>query len=125
MFPEADVYLEALILDNSGVEIGSSRREGDWGEALVVDSMLADPLHVTPQREKAEKRGVVAKRVIGAIPNIKPLNRDGPVEFTIKEQAWDTTSSQCTVGDWDNGMNGEDLLDPSPDQGFPVSFLLL
>lgn len=116
---EADDYLDAQIFDNGGGKIGSDDAKVDWGQALVIDSMLADPLNVTPQKSKVEKRDLLVERIVAQLPTQVRLFRDGPVEFSIKEQAWDTTSSQCKVGDWNNGLNVDDIL--APQEGFPVS----
>ena len=117
---EAQVYFDVQIFDNNGAELGSNQGEVNWGEAFVIGSMLTDPLNVTPQSHAVEKRSKDVEKVGGAIPIGRPLLEDGPVEFAIFDQAWDTSSSQCQVGGWDHG-SGADWIDPSPEQGFPVS----
>jgi hypothetical protein len=37
------------------------------------------------------------------------LFESGPVDFAYASQTWDTTSSQCSVGDWNNG-NANDFF---------------
>ena len=95
------------ITDASGAQIGASHDSVDWGSAFVADSALPNPLEVTPMEDKPEKRDSVVKRVGGAVPAAKPLHEDGPISFGYADQAWDTTSGQCSVGGWDNGNAGD------------------
>jgi hypothetical protein len=37
------------------------------------------------------------------------LYEKGPVDFAYASQIWDTSSSQCSVGGWDNG-NAKDFF---------------
>jgi hypothetical protein len=42
------------------------------------------------------------KRILGSGPTSRPLFENGPIQFAIGAQTWDSTSSQCSVGNWDN-----------------------
>ena len=52
----------------------------------------------------------------------KPLHEDGPVDFGYGDQAWDTTSSQYTVGGCEHG-SAEDFFAElvTADANTPVS----
>lgn len=104
---DPDVYLDVTVMDASGAQIGASHDSVDWASPLVVDSALPNPFEVTPIEDKPKKRDSVVKRVGGAIPAGRPLQEDGPVSFGYANQAWDTTSEQCSVGGWDNGKAGD------------------
>ena len=47
-------------------------------------------------------RASLGKRVSPAVPP-RPLYEKSPVDSAIGPQSWDPTSSQCSVGAWDNG----------------------
>ncbi|KAI9841870.1 MAG: hypothetical protein M1837_000340 [Sclerophora amabilis] len=115
------VYFQIAIADADGAVIGEGDGGLGWGETLEVESKLADIMKVTPQSGLDDKRikrealpapeavsadGRPSKphwKRIGVPAPPRPLFRNGPVEFAIKEQAWDTSSEECSVGDWDNG----------------------
>ena len=101
---DPDVYLDVTITDASGAQIGASHDTEDWGSSLVLGSLLPGPLSVTPLEDKPDR---AVKRVGGAIPAGRPLHEDGPVSFGYADQAWDTSSGQCSGGGWDNGNAGE------------------
>lgn len=101
---DPDVYLDVTITDASGAQIGASHDTEDWGSSLVLGSTLPGPLSVTPLEDKPDR---AVKRVGGAILAGRPLHEDGPVSFGHADQAWDTSSGQCSVGGWDNGGAGE------------------
>ncbi|KAL8786994.1 MAG: hypothetical protein Q9195_007972 [Heterodermia aff. obscurata] len=101
---DPDVHLDVTITDANGAQIGANHDSVDWGSPLVLGSLLPNPLEVTPVEDKP---GKLAKRVGGAIPAARPLHEDGPVSFGYADQAWDTTSGQCSVGGWDNGNAGD------------------
>ena len=120
---DPDVYLDVTITDASGAQIGTSHDSVDWASPLVVDSALPNPFDVTPTEDKAEKRNSVAKRLGVAIPAGRPLHENGPVSFGYANQAWDTTSGQCSVGGWDNGNAGDFFASFFVgDTSIPVSF---
>lgn len=83
-------------------------------------------MKVTPQtgvkNKRRSARGSLGKRAAGAPQGPRPLFEKGPVDFAIGGQSWDTTSSQCSVGAWDNG-NAKDFFGALffGDNHFPVS----
>lgn len=110
---QLSVYMEANITDASGAAIGTQHGGLDWGKTLNVDSKLPLVLLVTPETGlKKHKRGasddgrdILGKR-IGAPAPTRPIFEHGPVKFAYGAQSWDTGSSACSVGDFDNGNAG-------------------
>ncbi|KAL8874981.1 MAG: hypothetical protein Q9198_006596, partial [Flavoplaca austrocitrina] len=81
---------------------GTASADLDWDEPLNVDTKI-DQLSVTPQPGGLhDKRGALRGR---AVPQVKPhvILKNGPISFSVGSLEWDSTSSQCSVGDWDNG----------------------
>ena len=85
---------------------GSARK---WSEALDVDSKVGKLSVTAKSGLKNKKRWTLGKR-IGAPAPPRPLFEKGPVEFAYGDLKWDTGSTDCKVGDWDNG-NFNDFVD--------------
>jgi len=124
---ESDVYIDVNITDAKGAVIGSGHGGIAWGATLSINSKLVDAMKVTPEKGISNKQikraahplpatGVQGgtpshllwKRAVGPPPP-RPLYQKGPVKFAVRAQSWDTASSACSVGGWDNG-NAKDFL---------------
>lgn len=122
--PEVVIYVN--VTDANGGVIGSGSDKRNWAQTLSIDTKLGEPMKVTPQTGVKNKRrstkGSLGKRAAGVPQGPRPLFEKGPVDFAIGEQSWDTTSSQCSVGPWDNG-NAKDFFGALffGDDPFPVS----
>ena len=105
-FTDPEVVIDVNITDPSGAVIGYNASKLNWGQGFGTDSELSDVLIVTPQTGISSKRrlrrGTLIER-IGVPPSTRPLFEHGPVDFALGSQTWDTSSSQCKVGGWDNG----------------------
>jgi len=122
---DPDVVIYVKITDASGAVVGSGSDKLKWAQTLSVRSKLGDELKVTPQTGVKSKRGSVKgslEKRLGVPQVIRPLFEKGPVGFAVGAQSWDTTSSQCSVGAWDNG-NANDFFGALifGDDPFPVS----
>ncbi|KAL8886501.1 MAG: hypothetical protein Q9215_005800 [Flavoplaca cf. flavocitrina] len=97
------VVLSVEVTDKPTPQIfGTASADLDWDEPLNVDTKI-DQLSVTPQPGGLhDKRGALRGR---AVPQVKPhvILKNGPISFSVGSLEWDSTSSQCSVGDWDNG----------------------
>lgn len=106
-YTDPAVVINVNITDASGHQIGHNASALDWGETLGTDSELPWVLLVTPQTGLDDKRSNLYKRLNkrlgGPVTGIRPSFEQGPVDFAYGGQSWDTSSSQCTVGGWDNG----------------------
>ncbi len=57
-----------------------------------------------------KKRSLLRKAVPPPIPlEVNYILRDGPVEFSLGSQTWDSSSDRCEFGDWDGG-DAEDFF---------------
>lgn len=106
-FTDPPVVIDVNITDLDGHVIGTNWSKLDWGQGFGTDSKLSDVLIVTPQiglktMRRSEKLAVPP-------PSTRPLFEHGPVDFALGSQSWDSTSSQCKVGGWDNG-NANDFF---------------
>lgn len=102
-YTDPQVVLDANITDASGHSIGHGQGQLNWGKTLNVDSELPNVLVLTPQTGmKSRVRRSLDRRAGGPIPN-RPLFEKGPLQFAYGDQSWDTSSSQCSVGGYDNG----------------------
>jgi hypothetical protein len=109
------------ITDAEGTLIGYGNGGVNWAATLSIPSKLADVMKVTPQTGVSSQR---MKRVAYPLPTARtkndspghliwkkfvppshprPLYENGSIDFAIGAQSWDTTSSACSVGGWDNG----------------------
>ncbi|CEJ62700.1 hypothetical protein PMG11_11193 [Penicillium brasilianum] len=113
-FRDPEVVLGINITDAHGTTIGNNKGSVKWGQTLNTDSLLPWVLIVTPQSGISSKRGTsgafLRKRAGGPIHSNRLLFESGPVYFAYASQTWDTTSSQCSVGDWNNG-NANDFFE--------------
>lgn len=88
---DAAVYLSVNLTDAKGTLIGSNINSRNWNQTLVTDSKLPYTFLINAQAgtaEPADCQGFVCEK--------------GVVDFAYGSQAWDTKSSQCSVGGWDN-----------------------
>lgn len=111
-FSDPEVAISVNITDANGTPIGNNKGPVEWGQTLDTDSLLPWVLLVTPQSGISKRRSPVTflrKRVGGPIHSNRPLFESGPVDFAYASQTWDTSSSQCSVGGWDNG-NANDFF---------------
>lgn len=103
---DPEVAINVNITDANGNQIGQNASALNWGETLGTDSELPWVLLVTPQTGMSDKRSgddsYLVKR-LGVPEIIRPLFEHGPVDFAYSGQSWDTSSSQCSIGGWDNG----------------------
>ncbi|KAL9033987.1 MAG: hypothetical protein Q9180_005653 [Flavoplaca navasiana] len=103
------VFLGVKITDKTTSQtFGADSADLDWDEPLNVDSKIGQ-LSVTPHPGNLlEKRGKVRSRAF-VPPRAKPhhFTKDGPIKFSTGSQEWDTTSSQCSLGEWDGGDAGD------------------
>lgn len=97
--PKFDVYIQAVITDADGNQIGSGNSGLKWGETLFITSKLANILSVTPHGNFKNKR---TNGGGGGIPP-RILQEKGPVNFVLGGQSWDSTTNQCSTGKYDNG----------------------
>lgn len=99
------VVLSVEVTDKATSQIfGTASADLDWDEPLDVDTKIGQ-LSVTPQPGGLhDKRGALRGRAIPPAP-LKPhlILKKGPIKFSVGSQEWDSTSSQCSVGDWDSG----------------------
>ncbi|THC92373.1 hypothetical protein EYZ11_008163 [Aspergillus tanneri] len=109
---DPQVIINVIITDADGNSIGNNSGSLDWGQTLETNSELPWTLQVTPQKKYSSRRRLfgtfLRKRVGGPIP-MRPIYKHGPVDFAYASQKWDTSSSQCSVGDWDDG-NANDIF---------------
>jgi hypothetical protein len=96
---QPDVYLDVIITDAKGGNIGDGHGGVEWADTFSVYSKLADVLELVPQTG-LEKRISVPPR---------PLFENGPINFKLGAQSWDTSSDVCSVGKYDNG-NANDFF---------------
>ena len=103
-YTSPEVVIDVKITDAGGTTIGSGSSKLNWAQTLDVDSTLRDVMLITPQTgvSKRSNGRSLGKRMVGAMPP-RVLFESGPVQFAIGAQSWDTASSQCSVGGWDNG----------------------
>lgn len=104
---DPQVAMNVNITDANGSPIGNNVSALEWGVTLGTDSELPWVLLVTPQNgtsdEKRSNSKDLRKRIGGPVPHNRPVFEHGPVDFAYGAQTWDTSSSQCSVGAWDNG----------------------
>jgi hypothetical protein len=95
------IYLVANITDAYGSLIGHNSSKLDWAETLTAKGELSSALSVTPLSGNNDPSfcGVSCVRYLCS----HKLCQKGAIEFKYKSQAWNSTSSQCSVGAWDNG----------------------
>lgn len=111
-YTDPAVAINVNITDANGNQIGHNASALGWGETLGTDSELPWVLLVTPQTGMKDKRSALDKYIdkrLGGPTGIRPLFEHGPVNFAYSGQSWDTSSSQCSVGGWDNG-NANDFF---------------
>lgn len=96
-----------ITLDTGAQAFGFGSGKLDWGQALQVDSGVGT-MYITPQSQPVNSKRWYSRpntrRMIGQ-PQSKPFFETGPVQFSIDSRSWDTTSSQCSVGGWENKDN--------------------
>lgn len=104
LYTDPEVVLDANITDASGNSIGHGQGTLDWGKSLNVDSQLPNVLVLTPQTGISSRvKRSLDKRIGVPAPPGRPLFEKGPLQFAYGGQSWDTSSSQCSVGGYDNG----------------------
>lgn len=103
---DPEVVIDVNISDAKGSVIGYAASKLNWAQAFGVDSKLPYVMEVTPQtglpNSRRLTRASLGKRLAPGLQP-QPLFEKGPVDFAIGSQSWDSTSSQCSVGAWDNG----------------------
>jgi len=121
-----NVYLDVNITDANGAVIGFGHDGIQWAKSLNVDSKLANVMVLTPQTGYKNKikratdplfgadaensrRSYPLRKWVIAPPSTRPLYEKGPLNFAVGGQSWDTTSSQCSVGNYENG-NANDFF---------------
>lgn len=65
---------------------------------------------LTPETGMSKRR--VKRSPIGVPPNpaiLQTIRQRGPLKFAYASQNWDSGSTQCSRGDWDNG-NFDDFV---------------
>jgi hypothetical protein len=96
------VYFNVTITAAEGGQIGSKTNgAADWGQVISVKSKLAGVLKVTAQ--------LGPKGSSSAPYNVET----GVVDFSIGKQSWDTTSKDCTVGDWRRALFNPEVSRPT------------
>ncbi len=115
---DKDVYLQVTITDNKGTQIGYGQIGFTWSTTMTLHSKLADAMRVTPHGNSDPKKrdftsavkrpNGIDKRAGGPV-YIRPAQERDPVAFSIGAQSWDSASSQCSVGQYDNG-NAADFV---------------
>ena len=109
MYTDPPIILDANITDASGKSIGHGQGRLQWGKSLDVDSQLPLVLVLTPQTGRSSRvKRYLDKRMIAPPPS-RPNFENGPLQFAYGDQSWDTSSSQCSVGSYDNG-NADDFF---------------
>jgi hypothetical protein len=107
------------ITDMNGAPIGYGNGGVAWGAALSIRSKLADTTNVTPQtgvsnklmkrispfpRTEKDNLGHHFWKKLAPPSHPRPLYEKGTIDFAVGVESWNTTSSACSDGGWDNGQ---------------------